>query len=121
MTKTRDDDHLNVRYIDADEPDASGCVWMLLRPGPEERAVRFYQGIEMPALAAGVEPVPANSVLDGLLKLQTDGRYLDWSGWKRWQVMPPHLMRNSATGRYCTYEVTEPPGEEWILDQGRTP
>ena len=29
--------------------------------------------------------------------------------------MPRHLMRDSATGRYWTYEVAEPPGEEWIL------
>lgn len=124
MTKTRDDDHLNVRCIVADEPDAGGCVWMLLRPGDghlAERAVRFYQGGEMPALAAGVEAVPANSVLDGLLKLRADGRYLGWAGWERWAVMHRPLMRDTATGRYCTYEVAEPPGEEWILAQGRTP
>ena len=30
-------------------------------------------------------------------------------------------MRDSATGRYYTYEVAEPPGEEWILTQDRTP
>ena len=75
----------------------------------------------MPALAAGVEAVPANSVLDGLLKLRADGRYLGWAGWERWAVMHRPLMRDTATGRYCTYEVAEPPGEEWILAQGRTP
>lgn len=124
MTNTRDDDHLNVRYVTADAPDAGSSVWMLLRPGDgrlTERAVRFYQGEEMPALAAGVEALPAQSVLDGLLRLRADGRYLGWSGWRRWRAMPRHLMLNTDTGHYCSYEVAEPPGERWIVDQTRTP
>ncbi|MCY3619882.1 MAG: hypothetical protein OXG66_19575 [Acidimicrobiaceae bacterium] len=124
MTNPGDDDYLNVRRVVTEDPDAGGCVWMLLRPCGgylAERAVRFYQGNEMPALAAGVEAVPANSVLDGLLRLRTDGRYRGWAGWDRWTVMPRHLLRDSATGRYYSYEVAEPPGDEWILTQGCTP